>query len=426
MKTAAQNTTGLRSTYSVIFYMKKAVRKKNGLCPVMGRITIDGDSRAFSLRIDGNPNLWDAATNRMTGKSSQSLAINRSIEKYKEKIDGFYNDILYGQGYLTAEIIKNVLEGRGKKETGLMKLFHEHNEEFRLRIGIDTTKVTYITYLRTYKWLTEFLKYKYNAEDIMMQCLTLSFIEDFDFYLRHTRNMSNKTIFEAMIKLKKIIKRAIKQGTLKQNPFFGYNNREPEEVYRYLEPEELERIMQTPIASKSLCHTRDMFVFSCFTGLSYADLRRLSEKHIKTGDNGRMWISIERQKCKTKCHIPLMKLPLQIIEKYRASRVSEKLFKTICSESLAVQFRKLENLCNVKHITFHKARHTFATQILLSGGVSIASISKILGHTKAKTTQIYAKVTCKKVNEEMKILSDRMKGKYTLPENRILEKALNQ
>jgi integrase len=166
-----------------------------------------------------------------------------------------------------------------------------------------------------------------------------------------------------------------------------------------------------------------MFVFSCFTGLAYADLCLLSEEHLKTGDNGRTVISMERQKSKTACHIPLMKLPLRIIEKYRSARVAGKLFKTIPSSSLASHLRKLEELCGVEHITFHMARHTFATQILLSGGVPIASISKILGHTSVKTTQIYAKVTGQKVNEDMKILSDRMKGKYVLTENRLYENA---
>jgi site-specific recombinase XerD len=398
--------------------MKKSVRRKNGLCPVMGRITIDGDSRAFSLHLDANPDLWDVDANRMAGRSRQSLEVNRAIDKYREKIDGFYHEILYSHGYLTAETVKNALEGKGKRETGLMKLYREHNEEFLLRVGVDKTKATYITYILSYNRLSDFLQHQYKTDDIMLGSLTLSFIEDYEFYLRHTRNLSNNTIFEVMIRLKKIIKRAMKQGTLMKNPFFGYNNPQQEEGYRFLQPEELEKIMQTPISCKSLCFTRDMFVFSCFTGLAYVDLCRLSENHLKTGDNGREWICIERQKSNTACHIPLMKLPLQIIEKYRSSRVDGKLFKTIPSETLASHFRKLEKLCGIKHITLHMARHTFATQILLSGGVSIASISKILGHTSVKTTQIYAKVTDKKVNEDMKMLSGQMKGKYVLPEYR--------
>jgi integrase len=162
-----------------------------------------------------------------------------------------------------------------------------------------------------------------------------------------------------------------------------------------------------------------MFVFSCFTGLAYVDLRRLTEENLKTGDTGRMWLFIERQKSKTGCHIPLMQIPLQIIEKYRSLRVDGKLFNTISTDYLCAHFRKLEVLCGVKHITFYMARHTFATQVLLSGGVSIASISKILGHTTVKTTQIYAKVTGQKVNEDMKVLSGQIQGKWVLPEEKL-------
>ena len=417
MKTSANNTKGQRSTYSVIFYLKKTVRKKNGQCPVMGRITIDGDNRAFSLKMDAEPDLWDAAGNRMTGKSRQSLAINRTIEKYREKIDGIYHANLYGQGYITAEIIKNSLDASGQRATGLMKLFREHNEEFHLRVGIDMSKNTYSRYRISYDRLSDFLQHKYNTDEIMLQRLTLSFIEEYDFYLRHTRNMLNNTVSGHITHLKKIIRRAMKQGTLRKNPFFGYVHRQTEMVCRYLQPDELERIMQTHISSNFLCHLRDIFVFACFTGLAYADLQRLSEEHLQTDDKGSVWIRIERQKSKTECHIPLMGMPLQIIEKYRSSRADGKLFQTLPGKSLTYYFRKLGVLCGVNHITFHQARHTFATQILLSGGVSTASISKILGHTSVKTTQIYAKVTNQKVNEDMKILSGRIKGRYVLPEN---------
>ena len=282
MKTSTNKTTGQRSTYSVIFYLKKSVRKKSGLCPVMGRITIDGNSRAFSLRLDADPDLWDAAGNRMTGKSRQALAVNRTIEKYREKIDGLYYDILYSQGYITAETVKNSLEGRGQRETGLMKLYREHNEECRLRVGVDISKATYIRYRLSYNRLSEFLRYTYKTEDMMLQRLTFSFIEEYDFYLRHTKNMSNNTVSGLVIHLKKIIRRAMKQGTLRKDPFIGHSNSQSEMVCRYLQPDELERIMQTYIPSRSLCLTRDLFVFSCFTGLAYADLRRLSEELLIT------------------------------------------------------------------------------------------------------------------------------------------------
>jgi hypothetical protein len=206
MKTETNNPTGQRSTFSVLFYLKKSVRKKNGLCPVMGRITVDGESRAFSLRMDADPDLWDAAAGRMTGKSRPALSVNRTIDKYREKIDDCYHAILYSQGYITAEIIKNTLEGRGQKETGLMKLYSEHNKEFNLRIGIDKSHGTFHKYRQSYDRLLDFLRYKYEADDIPLHRLTLSFIEDFDFYLRIERNMTGNTVSGHITHLKKIVR----------------------------------------------------------------------------------------------------------------------------------------------------------------------------------------------------------------------------
>jgi site-specific recombinase XerD len=413
MKTG-NNSKGQRSTYSVIFYLKKGNPKKNGLCPLMGRITIDGMSKAFSLHTDADPALWDAGANRMAGKSRQSSQVNREIEKYLQKINRHYNEIIYSQGYITAELVKNTLEGRGQKEIYLLKLFKEHNEEFHQRVGVDKAKGTYIKYRRAYDRLSDFIRYKYGTEDFMLHKLTISFIEAYDFYLRNERNMANNTISDHMTHLKKIIARAMKQGTLKKNPFFGYTHQPTEMVCRHLQPDELERIMQTRISDESLCYVRDIFVFACFTGLAYVDFCKLSEEHLKTDGSGKIRICIEREKSKTECYIPLMKLPLQIIEKYHHLRKDEKLFKTLSSGSLSNYFRKLETVCRVKHITFHMARHTFATQITLSQGVSIASIGKMLGHTSISTTQIYAKITGQKVNEDMKILSEQMNGKYVI------------
>ena len=407
---------GQRSTYSVIFYLKKSSPKKNGLCPIMGRITIDGQIKAFSLSMDADPNLWDSKENRMIGKSRISQQVNNVIEKYIVKIDNYYDNILYNHGFISAELVKNALDGIDSKETDLLKLFRKHNEEYLLRVGVDRAKGTYIKYLRSHDRLLDFIRYKYGKDDVSLCSLTLSFIESYEYYLRIERNMANNTISDLVKHLQKIINLAINQGTLRKNPFLGYKQEKSKMVCRYLQMEELERIMKTYIPSNRLCYIRDIFVFACFTGLAYVDLCNLSEDNLKTGEDGRTWIIIERQKTKTECNIPLMKLPYQIIEKYRSSRIDGKIFKAVSSGKLSKYFRKLEKLCNVPHISFHMGRHTFATQIMLFQGVTIASISKLLGHASIKTTQIYAKITSQKVNADMKILSEQMKGKYRLPE----------
>ena len=247
MKSTNNKEKKNRSTYGVIFYIKKEKSKKTGLCPLMGRITIDGESKAFSLHRDVDPDLWDAAANRMTGKSRLSQDVNREIEAYIQKINRYYYDILYEQGYITAESVKNRLDGIGEKETRLLKLFKEHNEELYLRIGTDTTVATYNVYLFAYDCLSDFLKYKYDIEDIAINRVTLSFIKDYDFYLRNVRKMKDNSIYMLMTRLKKMLNRAAKQGTIKKNPFSEYSHGKSEMVCRYLQPDELERIMQAQI-----------------------------------------------------------------------------------------------------------------------------------------------------------------------------------
>ncbi|MDR0832613.1 MAG: site-specific integrase [Candidatus Symbiothrix sp.] len=410
-----------RSTYSVIFYLKKTDTKKDGLCPVMGRITIDTGQKAFSLKIKADPDCWDAKENRAIGKSRQTLAVNKTIEDYIDKIDNYYDAILDDQGYITAELVKNALDGVGIRETKLLKLFAEHNKELKLRVGVDREESTLEFYERSYTRLSDFIKQEYETEDINLRALTVSFIEKYDFYLRIDRNMENNTIAAHMKNLKKIIRRAIRQGTLKHNPFYTYACQSEEKVCRHLEPEEIEKLMQTPVAEEKLCYIRDIFVFSCYTGLAYADVFNLSEKHLVTAKDGKVWICINRQKTKVECNIPLMKMPLLIMEKYNNLRNNGKLFKKLSPSCLCRNFRKIETLCGIKHLSFHMARHTFATHFTLAQGVPIATISKLMGHTSTETTEIYAKILDQTVNQDMKVLSERIRGKYALLEENELK-----
>jgi hypothetical protein len=154
-----------------------------------------------------------------------------------------------------------------------------------------------------------------------------------------------------------MVKYAINEGFISGDPFYEYKPVYPRAKQKYLTLAELESIIHTPFEEVHLALTRDMFLFSCFTGLAYVDFCKLSEEHLKTGESGNIWICIEREKSKTECNIPLMKLPLQIMEKYRYLRKDGKLFKTLSSGSLSNYFRKLERVCNVKHLSFHAGRH---------------------------------------------------------------------
>jgi site-specific recombinase XerD len=232
--------------------------------------------------------------------------------------------------------------------------------------------------------------------------------------------MKQSTIVGHLIILKKMIRRAVHQGILKGDPFVNYIAEQPEKMCRHLQSEEIDKIMQIHIASKKVCHTRDMFVFSCFTGLAYSDIRNLSQGNITTQMDGSLLISITRQKTKSECNIRLLDIPKQIIDKYRNDRKSDKMFNMISLASICRNLEKIAVLCGIEHITFHMARHNFGTHITLSQGVPIETVSRMMGHRSIATTQIYAKITNKKVNEDMKLLSERITDKYAVFEDKTM------
>jgi site-specific recombinase XerD len=405
------------STFAVYFYINKRKIKKNGLCTVMGRISINAGIVRFSTKIDIPPSSWNVKTGKVSGKKPQTTEINHALDLLSAKIKGHYENILEKQGYVTAELVKNALNGIGNTPDTLLKLFAEHNEEFKLRVGINRVKNTLYIYTLSYRHLAAFIRQKYETDDIALRKLDISFIDAYDFYLRTEKKMMQNSISIHIIILKKMIRLALKQGTLKSDPFFAYVLEQPDKKCRHLKAEEIEKIMQLHIHSKRVCHTRDMFVFSCFTGLSYSDLRNISENHIQTGEDGATWLCFKRQKTDTPCYIRLLEIPRLIIEKYRYERKSDKLFNTVTFSCVSDNLKKISRLCNIEHITFHMARHNFGTHITLSQGVPIETVSKMMGHRSITTTQIYAKITNQKVNEDMKQLAKRLAGRYTVFED---------
>jgi len=409
-----------RSTFTVLFYVNRDKIKQSGLCPVMGRITIDTKVAQFSTKTDVDSTLWDTKTGRAIGKSSRSILVNRAIDHFTQEINKFYTEMVDKQGYVTAELVKNALNGIGRKQEMLLKLFNEHNQEFKLRVGVNRVEDTYSSYLRSYRHLFNFIQQKYGMEDIALDKLNLNFIDAYDFYLRVDRRMTQNTILGHLIVLKKMIRRAVHQGILKGDPFVSYVSEQPEKLCRHLKSEEIDKIMQVHIESKKVCHTRDMFIFCCFTGLAYSDIRNLSQENITTQLDGSLWICIKRQKTKSECNIRLLDIPKQIIDKYRNDRKSDKVFNLISLASICRNLEKIAVLCGIEHITFHMARHNFGTHITLSQGVPIETVSRMMGHRSIATTQIYAKITNKKVNEDMKLLSERITNKYTVFEDRTM------
>ena len=401
----------MRSTFNILFYLNTSKRKKTGLCPLMGRITVDGGISQFSLKADVHPDNWDTKKGRAKGKSSAQIALNRKIEQTAQTIRDIYARTVEATGYITAEQIKNELNGTTAKAANLLELYREHNADYQKRIGIDRNVRTYLHYKNSLNHLSRFILSKYDLRDYPMKQLDMPFIESYDLYLRTDAQLCTNSMIKQIKHLKKIVSLAINQRIIIRDPFSEYVPEKQKSKYLHISKTELERIITTPIQSQSVSFVRDMFVFSCFTGLAYADMRQLSEKHIHKLPDDSVWIKISRLKTDIECNIRLLDIPLAIIEKYRHERNGEPLLKIQNSAAVSRNMREIEKLCDINHLHFHMARHTFATLICLTNGVSMEAVSKMMGHNSMRTTQIYAEITSQKVCEDMKNLEKRIKSK---------------
>lgn len=394
-----------RSTFAILFYINRTKIRKDGTCQLLCKVSIDAEWEQIGTKASVKPDIWNPETGRADGRSENAVMVNRAIDELTGEITDHYNHIKKSLGFVTAELVKNAVKGVGQKPVTLLALFREHNEEFKKRIGVDRIKETYDSYQRSYKHLAAFVQEKKGVEDITLRSLDKVFYDDFEIFLRTDCKMKPKTVHEHLYRLKKMTMRAASQGTLRRDPYCRLHPELPKRKSRHLKLEDLKTLMSTQIDKPNLQRVRDWFIFSTFTGLAYADLKRLSVNDITQAEDGSWWIHINRKKTDTPSVIKLLDVPLRIIEKYRHERQGDKVFNLYTRRYLIKLTRELGEEYGF-YLTFHKARHNFGTHMTLSLGVPLETVSKMMGHTNITTTQIYAQVTDKKVDEDMKRLKE--------------------
>lgn len=383
----------------------------------MGRISVDGKSSAFSTGLELSPEKWDAKQGIAIGKSKEEININKRIENYRAELVRHYKTLLENKSYITAEILKNAIKGIGIKQNSLIQEFAALIEEKRQSVGILIVKTTYTHLYRAYQHLKEFLEYKYGVTDILFTQVDFDFIESYVYYLKVNLQLSASTTNNTIKPLRKVVMRALNKGLMYQDPFFGYRPQRITITRKWLSMDEIERLMQVDMKHESANFIRDMFLFSTFTGLAYVDLKNLRHDNIMWQEDGKQWIVLNRQKTGTTSYIPLLDIPLRLIEKYRNTAfagLDGKVFRLCTIENADIQLKKIAKAANIdKCLTYHMARHSYAT-LCLSMGVPIETISQTLGHRSISTTQIYAEITRTKINEDMTNLAERIEGKYVL------------
>lgn len=420
----------MRSTFKLLFYMNRQKVKANGNCPIMGRITLDGKISQYSTGEEAPPALWDAKTERVIVKGKKSSpdtkelnSINTRLDELEKLARSAYKNNIESTGHVTAEIIKNAVTGQAQAKETLITLFDEHNEEYAKRVGIDRVHHSYVRYLTSRQHIYNFLKYKYDVEDMPLRSLEMQFIHDFHFYLSTVLKLKIVSLNDYLIALRKIVRLAVKQRTLKRDPFSGHRLEQAPKLHRHLSGEQLAKIMKVKLHTYRLCHTRDLFVFSVFTGLGRADLANLTTDNIITKEDGSQWIYIARQKTTTECYIKLLDIPIRIMEKYKGEGKDNKIFFVPATSSLCRSLKIIAEKCELGcHLTHYMARHTFATETCLANGVPIETISKMMGHSDIKTTQIYAEITNQMVSRDFGILSENTKDAYSIPEDNMTKR----
>lgn len=401
-----------RSTFAILFYINRTKVRKDGLCQLLCKVSIDTEAEQIGTKVLVDPAVW-SSEGRAVGRSRNALDVNRAIDNLTKQIKGLYKQIKDNLGYVTAELVKNAMKGIAQNPLTLIALFEEHNAEFHKRVGVDRTQESYRIYVRSCNRLREFVQQKLGAEDVSLRSLDREFYDAYDLFLRADCGLKQKMVHERLYHLKKMTVRAVNQGTLRRDPYACEHPALPPRRSRHLKLEDLKKLMTTQIANPKLQQVRDWFLFSTFTGLSYADLKRLSVKDISQDDEGNQWIHIRRQKTQTLSSIRLLDIPMQIIEKYRHERVSDKVFNVYSRIYLIKLTHDLGKAYGF-NLTFHMARHNFGTHITLSMGVPLETVSRMMGHKSISTTQIYAHITDKKVDEDMKRLKSRIAGKNVL------------
>lgn len=401
----------IKSTFKVLFYPRKDAIRKNGLAPIIARITIDGKLAQFSTKIEISPDLWSVTLGRASGFGRESQQANALLDDIKASLHRIYHEMQRRDSVVTAEKVKNEFLGITEHHDNLLDLFRKHNEDVQKLVGISKSAATYQKYEVTRKHMQAFIESKYKLSDISLKEINHMFITDFEVYLLTTGRCSQNTTAKFMQFFKRIIIIAKNNGMIVGDPFSNYKIRIKKVDRGYLTEEEITKIMKKKFASQRLEHVRDIFIFSCFCGLAYIDVKNLTQENIRTSFDGNLWIMTKRQKTDTDVNVPLLKIPQMILEKYKGKLPNGLLLPIMSNQKLNSYLKEIGDLCGInKNLTFHLARHTFATTTTLAKGVPIETVSKMLGHTNIETTQIYARITNSKISRDMQGLSDKFSG----------------
>ena len=400
-------------TFAIHFWLQLA-KLKDGFAPVFARVTVDKKRVEISLKRKTEVTFWDSNIKRSASKTSQAKALNLYLDQVYADLLDCYKELSRELPIVTAQAIKARFLGEDQQFKSLMDIIEYH----KVKMASTLTWGTLKNYNSTETYLHRFLQDKMNKKDIFLYQLSYSFIVDFEHYLRTTnpinkgQPLSNNGLMKHLERLKKLLNLAVKLEWVEKHPFVRFSLKFTKHDRPFLTQQELEKLEQLELALENHQVTRDIFVFCCYTGLAYSDVKSLTDNHVVRGIDGEYWIYSKRAKSGQLLKIPLLDKAMAILDRYKDPDCvpGQLLLPVYCNQKLNEYLKEIRVISGInKKLTFHSSRHTFATTVTLANGVPIETVSKLLGHTKLSTTQVYARVLEKKVSEDMSSLRNRLK-----------------
>lgn len=396
---------------SIIFYLKKPSYHSSGPVPVYLRITIAGKRAELSTGRGCDPRRWNSKAGKATGTKEAALSLNAYLETLKSRVQEAHCRLLEAGQPITAESVKAGFGGKQEKVRMLLEELQEHNRRMEALLGTEYSPATLKGYKTSLGHTQSFIRHKYGTMDFPLRRVDHAFVTDYDFYLRSACKCSASSAAKYLKHLKKIIRACLAHGWLELDPFRHYKVKVKIKERVFLTQQELEQIASKALVTERLSQVRDIFLFSCYTGLAYADVQQLKRSDLVKGVDGEQWVSKLRRKTDTPSRIPLLPAALALLEQYKHHPQclhKDRLLPVLSNQKMNAYLKEITDVCGIlKPVTFHTARHTFATTVTLLNGVSMESVSKMLGHTSLRTTQHYAKVLDQKLSQDMGKLKEK-------------------
>ncbi|CAG2533570.1 Site-specific recombinase XerD [Maribacter dokdonensis] len=415
------------TTFSILFWADFS-RAKNDQASIYARITVNGKRATISLKRKVLVSDWDVHKNRARGTNQKSRILNSYLDETYNHLFKCYRDLMNEHKLITAQVVKARYFGNDENNRSITDIINYHNEDMVNKLKWGTQK----NYYTTQSYISKFLLKFYKTTDLYLRELDYHFIIKFEKYLReyvpedHQKPMGNNTVMKHIERFRKMITLSHKLGWIQLDPFINFKSKFIKNERGFLSLEELQEIENKQFSIPRLELVKDLFVFSCYTSLSYIDVIHLTADNICIGIDGELWIYYKREKTTKPIRIPLLPKAMQIVEKYKSNRKSisqGSIFPKISNQKLNSYLKEIADVCGIKkNLTFHIARHTFATTVTLSNGMPIETVSKLLGHSRISTTQIYAKVIERKVSDDMQ----KLRAQFNERENEPISKVISQ